>query len=120
MANIKPNAHTCENAVTTKACELREPYPPEKSAAPQRKTAATAHAAGARWAGMSMRVEGNTRTASLKLRARFLMESYWEHEQMKSSFSSFRDAGTFRPPIPLVPSDLHSTTPRLPRVRWSG
>ncbi len=40
-ANIRAKAHTCENAVRTKALARREPNPPAKSEEPQRKTAIT-------------------------------------------------------------------------------
>src|SRR5579864_591348 len=49
MTNISTNAHKCENAVSTNAFARRDPYPPEKSAAPHRNTAATLYAAGANW-----------------------------------------------------------------------
>src|SRR5579864_2109677 len=49
MANISTNAHTCEKAVSTNAFARRDAYPPEKSDAPQRNTAATLYAAGANW-----------------------------------------------------------------------
>ena len=59
MVNIKANAHTCENAVSRKALARREPYPPEKSEAPQRNTAATLYTAGANWVSEDTRDEGN-------------------------------------------------------------
>lgn len=45
-ASISTNAQTCEKPVSTKALARREPYPPAKSEAPQRKTAVTEQAAG--------------------------------------------------------------------------
>jgi hypothetical protein len=41
IPNIRTKAQTCEKAVSTKAFARREPYPPAKSDAPQRKTAVT-------------------------------------------------------------------------------
>lgn len=49
-----------EKAVSTKAFARRDPYPPEKSAAPQRKTAVTLQAAGASWVSDDTPDEGNT------------------------------------------------------------
>ncbi len=51
----------CEKAVRTKALARREPYPPAKSAAPQRNTAITEQAAGANWVGEDTPDEGNMR-----------------------------------------------------------
>ena len=48
-ANMTANAQMNEKAVTTNASERREPHPPAKSDAPQRKTAITEQAAGATW-----------------------------------------------------------------------
>jgi uncharacterized protein len=58
-ANIKTSAQMCENAVNTKALARREPYPPEKSEAPHKKTAATENAAGLDGIKASTPHEGN-------------------------------------------------------------
>src|SRR5271169_4728023 len=59
MANISTKAQMCENAVSTKALARREPYPPAKSAAPQRNTAVTEQTAGANWVREGTPDEGN-------------------------------------------------------------
>ena len=50
----------CENAVSTKAFDRREPYPPEKSDAPQRNTAVTEQTAGLNRVKEDTPDEGNT------------------------------------------------------------
>src|ERR1700722_3806812 len=56
---IRTKAHTCENAVKTKALTRREANPPAKSAAPQRKTAVTEYAAGPSWGSAVTTHESN-------------------------------------------------------------
>src|SRR5580698_5842208 len=57
---ISPKAHTCENAVSTKALARREPYPPAKSDAPHMKTAIMLYTAGANWPVEDTTVEIST------------------------------------------------------------
>src|ERR1700758_344529 len=62
-ASIKASAQRWEKAVRTKALARREPNPPAKSEAPQRKTAVTEEATAAEenWAGRNTPDESSTR-----------------------------------------------------------
>jgi hypothetical protein len=75
--NIRAKAQTWEKAVRTKALARRDPYPPAKSAEPQRNTAITLYATGPNWESEGTPDEGNMLSTEDDARAATLLRNQW-------------------------------------------